>query len=83
MDAVQGVFILPRVATHTSAFFVELKPGLNEPDGVCCGTGYDTGAGCRTEVDPCRFLAIVKVVCYYAFAVAVGCEIYCSRGRYC
>lgn len=62
---------------------VELKAGLDEPDGVGGGACDDAGDCRSAEVYPGGLDAVVEGVCYYAFPIAVGGEVYRSMKTNC
>lgn len=62
---------------------VELKAGLDEPDGVGGGACDDAGDCRSAEVHPGGLDAVVEGVGYYAFPVSVGGEIYRSVENNC
>lgn len=62
---------------------VELEARFDKPDGISGGACNDAGDGCSAKVHPSGLNAVVEGVGYYAFPVAVGGEVYCSRKTNC
>ncbi len=61
---------------------IELQPCLDDPDRVRGGASHDARRRRGAEVHPGGFLPVIEVLTYEPFSVAVGVEVYGTRGHH-